>query len=88
MQTNLRLGRSWAEYFIKYSSRKISKNWQILVKVWIQNCYWNIKKTFDTIQDLEDVLDFIPDEIQEKLEQGSEQAVEWLANAPKKKVKK
>jgi len=44
-----------------------------------------LRKTFDTIQDLEDVLDFIPDEIQEKLEQGSEQAVEWLANAAKEK---
>ncbi len=44
-----------------------------------------LRKTFDTIEDLEDVLDFIPDEIQKKLEQGSEQATKWLANAAKEK---
>jgi len=44
-----------------------------------------LRKTFDTIEDLEDVLDFIPDELQEKLEQGSEKATEWLANAAREK---
>ena len=45
----------------------------------------SLRKAFETIEDLEDVLDFIPDEIQQKLEQGSEQATEWLANAAKEK---
>ena len=44
-----------------------------------------LRQTFDTIGDLEDVLDFIPDELEEKLKQGSEQATEWLANAAKEK---
>jgi hypothetical protein len=40
----------------------------------------------DAIEGLEDMLDFIPDEIQNKLEQGSDEAAEWLAQQTKQRA--
>ena len=31
---------------LNIAAERFHKNWQILVKVWIQNRYWNIKKNF------------------------------------------
>ena len=39
----------------------------------------------EQIQDLEDILDFIPDEIQQKLEKGSEDAAKWLTDQAKQR---
>jgi hypothetical protein len=44
------------------------------------------KGTIDAVAGLEDMLDFIPDEIQNKLEQGSEDAAEWLAQQTKQRA--
>jgi len=44
-----------------------------------------LKGAYDSIEQLEDVLDWIPDEWQEKLEQGSEKAAEWLAQQSRDK---
>ena len=44
-----------------------------------------VKQTFDAIEDLEGVLDIIPDELQQKLEQGADEAVERLADFAKEK---
>jgi hypothetical protein len=41
------------------------------------------KGAVSAIKGLEDVLDFIPDEIQNKLEQGADDATSWLANQAK-----
>jgi|TARA_R110000822_G_scaffold131297_2_gene268249 hypothetical protein len=43
----------------------------------------SLKATLGAVKDLEDVLDFIPDAIQDKLEQGAGEAVEWLADKAK-----
>jgi hypothetical protein len=43
------------------------------------------KGAVSAIKGLEDVLDFIPDEIQNKLEQGTDAAASWLANQAKER---
>ena len=43
------------------------------------------KGAVSAIKGLEDVLDFIPDEIQNKLEQGTDDAASWLANQAKER---
>jgi hypothetical protein len=44
-----------------------------------------LKGAYKAVEELEDVLDWIPDEWQQKLEQGSEKAAEWLAGQARDK---
>ena len=44
-----------------------------------------VKQTFDAIESLEDVLDVIPDELQQSLEEGSEEAIKKLSDFAKEK---
>ena len=41
------------------------------------------KQAFDAIESAEDILDFIPDEWQAKIEQGTDEAVNWLRKTAK-----
>ena len=41
------------------------------------------KQVLDAVQSAEDILDFIPDEWQEKIEQGTEEAATWLTKTSK-----
>ena len=43
------------------------------------------KGAIEAIKGLEDVLDFVPDEMQNKLEQGADDATEWLATQAKQR---
>jgi hypothetical protein len=54
-----------------------------LAKFGVKLALGKIKIVGDAIKGAEDILDWIPDEIQNKLEQGAEDATQWLADQAK-----
>ena len=55
------------------------------MKIGIKIAASQAKAAIESIEDAEAVLDWIPDEIQEKLAAGSEKAVGWVADKAKEK---
>jgi len=57
-----------------------------LAKFGIKIATAKVKAISDTVKGMEDILDFIPDELQNKLEQGADDATEWLATQAKQRA--
>jgi len=65
------------------AAEKYPRMGRALLKFGIKIATTKYKAVKDAIESVEDVLDWIPDEIQAKLETGSEQAIQWLADNTK-----
>ena len=76
--------RTWGELATKITMQVAAEKWPrlgtTLLKFGFKVATSQAKMVQQAIKDLEDVLDFVPDEIQDKLEQGAEDAAKWLAD--------
>jgi hypothetical protein len=76
--------KTWGELSQKIALTLAGEKWprlgKSLLKFGFKVATGALKQAMDSVDDLEDVLDFIPDEIQAKLEQGTEEGIKGLAN--------
>jgi|TARA_R110002153_G_scaffold65883_1_gene176207 hypothetical protein len=81
--------QTWGELAQNITLATAAEKWprmgRSLLKFGIKIATSKVKDTLDAIESIEATLDWIPDEIQEKLETGSEQATQWLADKAKEK---
>ena len=80
--------RTWGELSQNIILSQAATKWPRIGKALLRfgfKSIRNVAKIAGGIKDLEDVLDFIPDEVQVKLEQGAEDATEWLATQAKQR---
>jgi hypothetical protein len=81
--------QTWGELAQNITLAAAAEKWprigKSLLKFGIKIATSKIRDTLDAIESMEATLDWIPDEIQEKLETGSEQATQWLADKAKEK---
>ena len=81
--------QTWGELAQNITLAAAAEKWprmgRSLLKFGVKIATSKIKDTLDAIESIEATLDWIPDEIQEKLETGSEQATQWLADKAKEK---
>ena len=81
--------QTWGELAQNITLATAAEKWprmgRSLLKFGIKIATSKIRDTLDAIESMEATLDWIPDEIQEKLETGSEQATQWLADKAKEK---
>ena len=81
--------QTWGELAQNITLAAAAEKWprmgRSLLKFGIKIATSKVKDTLDAIESIEATLDWIPDEIQEKLETGSEQATQWLADKAKEK---
>jgi len=80
---------TWGELSQKIMLAQAAEKWprigKSLLKFGVKLAGGPLKQAMGTIGNLEDVLDFVPDEIQDKLEAGKEEAVGWLADQAKQR---
>ena len=80
--------RTWGELAQNIILTQAASKWPRLGKALLRfgfKATTSVAKIAGGIKDLEDILDFIPDEVQLKLEQGAETAAEWLAAQAKQR---
>ena len=75
---------TWGELAQKITLAKAAEKWPRIGKS-LARFGWKAltgaaKSAVDAIEELEELLDKIPDEWQEKIEEGTEAAAEWLSN--------
>jgi len=79
--------KTWGELSQKIALTLAGEKWprlgKSLLKFGFKVATGALKQAMDSVDDLEDVLDFIPDEIQAKLEQGTEEGIKGLSNFAK-----
>ena len=83
---------TWGELSQNIILAQAANKWprigKALVRFGVKIATAKVKAASDAIKGLEDILDFVPDEIQDKLEQGAEDATEWLANQARNRAGK
>tara|TARA_B100000131_G_scaffold260737_1_gene256679 strand:- start:673 stop:1239 length:567 start_codon:yes stop_codon:yes gene_type:complete len=82
--------QTWGELSQNIILAQAANKWprigKSLLKFGVKIATAKVKAVSGAIKGLEDVLDFVPDEIQDKLEQGAENATEWLAAQAKQRA--
>ncbi|MAG28093.1 hypothetical protein CMI47_21415 [Candidatus Pacearchaeota archaeon] len=81
--------QTWGELSQNIILSQAATKWprlgKALVRFGVKIATGKAKGVLTAIKGVEDILDFIPDEIQNKLEQGAEDATEWLATQAKQR---
>ena len=76
--------QTWGELSQKIALTLAAEKWprigKSIVKFGFKAATGALKQVMDSVENLEDVLDFIPDDIQQKLENGTEAGIQSLAS--------
>jgi hypothetical protein len=79
--------KTWGELAQNIMLAQATSKWprvgKTLAKFGVKLALGKIKVVGDAVKGMEDILDWIPDHWQNKLEQGSEEAVQWLTTQTK-----
>lgn len=79
--------KTWGELSQNIIMAQAANKWprfgKTLAKFGVKLALGKVKFVGDAIKGAEDILDWIPDELQNKLEQGAEDATQWLADQAK-----
>ena len=89
LQEDVENPKTWGELSQKIMLTLAAEKWprvgKSLAKFGFKLLTGAVKQTFDAIDSLEDVLDIIPDDLQQKLEKGTVGAIKELSNFAKEK---
>ena len=80
---------TWGELSQKILMTKAASKWprigKAFVKMGFKYATSVVKSTVDALSEVEEILDYIPDEWQEKIEAGTAEGAEYLAKFAKEK---
>jgi len=78
---------TWGELAQNIMLAQAASKWprvgKALAKFGVKLALGKLKVVGDAVKGMEDILDWVPDEMQNKLEQGAENAVQWLTTQTK-----
>ena len=84
--------KTWGELAQNIMLAQATNKWprigKALAKFGVKAMTGKVKLAVDAIKGVEDILDWVPDEMQNKLEQGAEDATQWLADQTKARAGK
>ena len=84
--------KTWGELAQNIMLAQATNKWprigKALAKFGVKAMTSKVKLAVDAIKGVEDILDWVPDEMQNKLEQGAEDATQWLAAQTKARAGK
>tara|TARA_Y100000310_G_scaffold314286_1_gene363503 strand:+ start:173 stop:766 length:594 start_codon:yes stop_codon:yes gene_type:complete len=83
LQEDIEQPATWGDLAQNIMLAKAAEKWprlgKKLLKFGVKVVTSKVKRTIDMIEDLEDILDFVPDEMQQALEAGTDKSVQWLS---------
>ena len=81
--------RTWGQLAGDILAAKAAQKWpkfgKTLLRIGVKAATGALKGLVAGVEEMEELMDFIPDDIQKKMEDGSEAGAEWIRNVAKEK---